>query len=332
MKNKILLSIICPAYNEEEKISRMIDSIINQKYKNYELILLNDGSTDNTLKIMKQYSKKYNNIITINKTNTGAGYSRNEGIKLAKGKYIMFADADDYYENNLFDVIVPEMIKSDFDLLYFNFTNNRNKKSIRNIDKSNQKFVDKNGTIKYLKGTFCHKIGNGPCNKIYVRSILNKYNILFPNKKKGEDLIFNIKYVSKIEKYLYVNQELYNYDINFNYNMITNNTYRDYEIDETVEYYDILKSICDEGNIKKSEQYLGLFFLRRFTGIVLNECNNSSYSEAKKNIRKFLEIKKIADTMDKVKISDFDFKLFISYLIYKFKLYKLLLIILRKRK
>ena len=106
MKNSVLLSIICPAYNAEKTIGKLIESIVSQKYKNYEFIILNDGSKDKTFEVIEGYAKKYKNIVAIDKPNTGVGDTRNEGLKIAKGKYITFADADDWYSDYFFEKII----------------------------------------------------------------------------------------------------------------------------------------------------------------------------------------------------------------------------------
>jgi glycosyltransferase involved in cell wall biosynthesis len=104
MDNKnIKVSVIVPTYNREKTISRTIDSVLNQTYKNFELIIIDDGSTDNTEKIVKNYQKRYKEIIYIKyNQNKGANFARNLGIQKAKGKYISFLDSgDEYLSNNL---------------------------------------------------------------------------------------------------------------------------------------------------------------------------------------------------------------------------------------
>ena len=95
-----LVSIIVPVYNTEKYLSKCLDSIVNQTYKNLEIILINDGSTDNSKAICEDFAKKDKRIQVINKENSGVSVSRNKGLSLAKGNYIAFIDADDYAELN----------------------------------------------------------------------------------------------------------------------------------------------------------------------------------------------------------------------------------------
>lgn len=334
MKKNVLLSIICPAYNAEESIARLIESLVSQPFDDYELILINDGSKDNTWNIIEKYAKKYKNIVAINKNNTGVGDTRNEGLKIAKGKYITFADADDWYEKNFFEKIIPEIEKEDFELLIFN-ANVMNYEELMG-PQIHQKYAsgtfdEINGVLKYLKGDFCHRLGNAPWNKIYVNEIIKKYNLKYePNKKRGQDLVFNILYVSKINKYKYINECLYNYALNMN--TTTTNIYRKIEIEENLKFYEPLKKICIENNVKDYEQYLGLFYIRRFPGIVLNETNNENYDNGKQNINMYLEQKNIKSIFSNLKFKHLDFKLTICFLFYKLKCYNIIYKILWKRR
>lgn len=334
MKNKVLLSIICPAYNAEKTIGKLIDSIVSQKYHNYELIVLNDGSKDNTYSIIEKYSQKNNHIIAINKPNTGVGDTRNEGIKIAKGKYITFADADDYYSNDFFEKIIPEIKKEDFELLVFNANVMNYDEYMNDLIPRKYKpgtFIEDNGVNKYLQGKFCHKIGNVPWNKIFVNKIIKENNLIYdPNKKRGQDLLFNILYSSKINQYKYIDEKLYYYGLNMN--TTTTIKYRKIEIEENIKFYEPIKKICIDRNIKNYDQYIGLFFLRRFPGIVLNETNNDNYLNGKKNIINYLNNKKLENIFKKIKLKKMDFKLVICYMIYKLRLYNIIYYILWHRR
>lgn len=98
--SKIKVSVIIPAYNAEKYIKMTVESIINQTLKEIEVIIINDGSTDNTLSIINELEKKDDRIIIINNENKGVSYSRNIGIKKSRGEYLAFIDADDWIEKN----------------------------------------------------------------------------------------------------------------------------------------------------------------------------------------------------------------------------------------
>ena len=118
-----LISVIIPIYNSEKYIKKCIESIINQTYKNIEVILINDGSTDNSEEICNQYASEDGRIKVINTTNKGVSASRNIGLKNATGDYISFIDCDDYVDKDLYlDVITTIKEHKDIDLIKYQFS------------------------------------------------------------------------------------------------------------------------------------------------------------------------------------------------------------------
>ncbi len=112
----LLISIIIPAYNIENYIVRCLDSLLNQTYKNLEVIVVDDGSSDNTGKIIDDYASKYENIKVIHKKNAGVSAARNSGIDVANGDYIGFVDGDDTVDKEMFEVLIDNAIKYDADI------------------------------------------------------------------------------------------------------------------------------------------------------------------------------------------------------------------------
>lgn len=205
-KNKDLISIIVPMYNVENTIEKCVKSILEQTYENIEIILVNDGSTDNTLKVCQKYQDN-SKVIIINKQNEGVSEARNCGIEKANGKYIVFIDADDYIEKN--------MVKE----LYENLGENDLVICGKNIIKNNSLIQD---PIIVKKNTFSKeewltlykaKILNPPYCKLYLKEIIDNFNIRFPKEiSVGEDLIFNLNYIKHINNNVrIVNKNLYNY-------------------------------------------------------------------------------------------------------------------------
>ena len=119
--DKPLCSVIVPIYNNEAELPRCIESILNQDYKNFELILIDDGSTDGSASVCEQYANKNSNIVFIHKQNGGAATARNLGISIAKGEYIFFVDSDDYVSNNFCSVAVDAFVKENVDIVIFGF-------------------------------------------------------------------------------------------------------------------------------------------------------------------------------------------------------------------
>ena len=123
MKEKV--SIIIPVYNSERTLERCLDSVINQTYKNIEILIVNDGSKDKSLEIMKEYQKKDNRIMVINQENKGLSGARNAGLDKATGEYVTFIDSDDYIKANLIKDTIEifnryncDVVRNNYELAY----------------------------------------------------------------------------------------------------------------------------------------------------------------------------------------------------------------------
>lgn len=119
MKKNPEISVIIPIYNGEKYLKECLDSVINQTFKDIEIICVNDGSTDDTSKILNFYSKKDNRIIIINQPNSGAGAARNNALKIATGKYLSILDADDIFETNMLEIAYHKAEKFKADITVY---------------------------------------------------------------------------------------------------------------------------------------------------------------------------------------------------------------------
>lgn len=201
-----LITIIIPIYNSEKYLDQCIESVISQNYKELEIILINDGSADNSLKIINKYSELDNRIVVINKNNTGQGESRNIGINTAKGEYIFFLDSDDYLDRCCLENLISYNQKMDCEIIVYNgnaFLDGTSliyDESYFNIlDYYNNKIVD--GEEFFNLNMDCIS----PCLKFYSKEFLIKNQILFPNYKYGEDIYFWTKCCLFAKKITYFN-------------------------------------------------------------------------------------------------------------------------------
>lgn len=205
MKDKI--SVIVPVYNVEKYLEECLDSLINQTYNNIEIILINDGSTDNSLKICKKYKKIDSRIILINKKNEGVSSARNVGLRKATGKYIMFVDSDDYLELEAVELL-SEYVYRDT-LVIFGFNRVYKNRVIKMLD-DNLLIKSKNEMERSM--FLNNNIGGYIANKVFNKNIIDKYNIYFNEKLSFcEDLVFILEYIKYCKKYKYVNKSFYNY-------------------------------------------------------------------------------------------------------------------------
>lgn len=209
MEKKRKVSIIVPVYNAEKTIKRCIESLINQTYTNIEIILVNDGSKDNSLEICKQFEQE--KITIIDKKNEGVSITRNTGISNANGDYIAFVDSDDYVKENYISEMVKAMESQNVDWVICNYdviTKNQTKpnKPLETIAKCNARDID-----KYLFEIYSRTLLNQPWNKLYKKEFIQAE--FEPKMSLGEDLIFNLEYIKRINALSYINEYLYNYDI-----------------------------------------------------------------------------------------------------------------------
>lgn len=211
------VSIIVPIYNAEKYLKECLESLVNQTYNNFEIILINDGSIDNSSDICKEYIKIYDNIIYQENENHGVSYSRNFGIKLATGEYIAFVDSDDYIEHDMITNLLKEFNR-DIDMVVCNYIcdyQNGFKKNIYNYNN----LIDAKETQSLL---FNESSIKGFCwNKIYKKSIIDKYNLEFREDiNVCEDSLFNYQYLEH-SKNIYICGE-YKYHYRVRKSSITN--------------------------------------------------------------------------------------------------------------
>ena len=112
-------SIVIPVYNVEKYLHQCLNSVINQTYKNLEIICINDGSKDNSLIILNEYLQKDNRIVIVNQKNSGVSSARNKGIRLSTGDFISFIDSDDYLDLNVYEKCVQRIISDNSDIIIF---------------------------------------------------------------------------------------------------------------------------------------------------------------------------------------------------------------------
>lgn len=208
MKSKI--SVIIPVYNAENYLYECINSIITQSYKNLEIICINDGSTDNSINILKRFQNYDSRIIIKSIVNGGVSNARNVGIKLATGEYIAFIDSDDYIQDNYFSELLKYITSYECDLSVCSIQNVGFKSNIIQMENSIFEFNNPdfdlwyNMNIKFLL--------YGPCNKLYKASIIKNNSIYFYKELVyGEDLVFNFDYLKYIDKICYTNTSKYYY-------------------------------------------------------------------------------------------------------------------------
>ena len=208
------ISVIIPVYNTEKYLRQCLDSVINQTLKDIEIICINDGSTDNSLRILEEYAKSDTRINIINQKNHGQGYARNKGLEITSGEYIAFLDSDDFVDVEAFESLYTYAKKYNADFVEFLINNYNNNSDADGLFHTDYKFNENQIYTNVELNKYIFSVPILACNKIYKKDFINKHNIHFSCGKLGEDHIFTIKSRLLAERICFMNKAFYFYRIN----------------------------------------------------------------------------------------------------------------------
>lgn len=218
--SNIKFSIIVPVYNVEKFLRESLDSIVAQTLKDFEVICVNDGSTDNSLEILNEYAKSDFRFKIISQENQGQGVARNSAIDNAQGEYLLFVDPDDFIESNTLEYLCNKFQEADVDIIQFDYATckENGEYSITKIyqKKLNKdfKFSIKNGQIfnwNEIEKKNLQSMSLYVWDKAYKTAFIKQHNIKFAPNKNGEDHIFSISANLLASKILYINKVFYHY-------------------------------------------------------------------------------------------------------------------------
>lgn len=273
---KDLISVIVPVYNVEKYLPQCIDSILNQTEKNLEIILVDDGSLDNSGKICDEFSKKDDRIIVIHKKNNGLSSARNAGLEIARGNYIGFVDSDDWLDKTMYEVLLKLLKENNSDISCCDFFKTANSNdSIPHID---NEIINSYNNIESLNNFY-----NGlytqtvvAWNKLYKRELFK--DISYPVGKIHEDEGTTYKLYYKANKITYTNRPLYYYRITPN--SITTSKFNKKRLD-IIDVYDekvkFIKNINNEEIYSKTLKWYLFKLINCYFECSNNIENNTEY-------------------------------------------------------
>lgn len=246
------ISVIIPVYNAENYLRECLDSVLAQTFTDFEVLLINDGSTDASGKICDEYAEKDSRIKVFHNENKGVSMTRNFALRKIKGKYSIHIDSDDTVENNYLKelILIAEIEETDMVICDVNLLGGKQDKTF------------KQGPIKsndlYIKGLFNGEYLGSMCNKLIKTNLYKKFDVTFPtNFNLCEDLFVNINLLIHPIKVSYINLGLYNY--NYRGNSITNKVDCNYHYD----FSKFLEAVYKNKNIRKKFEHE---ILRRILG------------------------------------------------------------------
>ena len=219
------VSVIIPAYNCERFIGKCIESVCNQTYQNIEILIINDGSKDNTKNIINSFVNKDYRIVYIEQKNSGPSTARNTGLDNANGEYVIFVDSDDTISENYVEYLLNSILIEKCDLVCCGYIDISTYGQLKYSD-----FIDNSNCVKKesVLTNVCKGTGGVLWGKIFKKDIIDLHNIRM-NKDiyMCEDLIFVLQYVSHCKSFKYLNEFLYHYN-RLNTNSISSNISKGY--------------------------------------------------------------------------------------------------------
>ena len=287
-----LISIIIPIYNTEKYLKRCLDSIINQSYKNLEIILIDDGSTDSSSNICKKYLKKDKRIKYFKKENGGLSSTRNYGLKKSSGKYIGFIDSDDVISIDMFLTLYNNLVKTSSDMSICEVV--RFKENVEFNNSNNYNIYNSKEVLKIILED--KKICNFAVNKLYKKELMK--DIEYPIGKYQEDVGTTYKFIKNAKKIVYSDSKLYGYysrNNSITKSLSTKFVYDYFEMIEKRSNELRNMDIDDYLDLNKSNVILGIFIDLSQNKKLLKDIKFSKYIN-----NKLIELKKLHKNTKKI--------------------------------
>ena len=335
-----LISVVVPVYNAEKYLDKCIESIINQKYSNLEIILVDDGSKDNSLGLCKKYAKNDKRIKVIPKENGGVSTARNVGIEAASGDFIAFIDSDDYIDENMYFNMIQKASEYECDIVMCDcYKVNCDKKEVFTHDIRSGFYNKEQLYSEYFgKLLMLDSINYPPTVSNWL--MLISADIIKDNKLKykegikfSEDLLFGSQVMYYANSFYYLKGECY-YNYTNNPTSVTN-TYYEKKWDNFMKLYKEKKAFFEmrkDFDFSKQIYYCLLFFV--YNSIINIYESNKSISDKKKDILKILNNKEVRHMFDNININSLNLskkQKLITYC-YKYKIFISALILYMSRK
>ena len=287
------ITVVIPVYNVEDYLDRALKTVVNQTYKNLEIIIVNDGSTDNSEDIVLKYKEKDKRIIYIKQKNAGLSEARNAALKEMTGEYVFFFDSDDFLELNIIEILYEAIRKENADMAicgYYSYNEDSDVRHETNHINENVEIIDTQ-KINFMKEQYIHhKYENHVWDKLYKTSIIKENHLKF-NSQMIEDILFNMEIYPYLNKIVYIKQPLYNYCIR---NTSITGKYNVNLFDMYVQLFELLEKYSKERNIDFS--YQKFFEYNIYNLLVLcanNHFKNRKYKNFLNDIEKLYKNQKL---------------------------------------
>ena len=328
--NSKMISVIVPVYNVEKYLHQCVNSLLIQTYKDFEIILVDDGSTDSSGIICDDYAKNNFNIRVIHKKNQGLGLARNTGLQHASGEYVTFIDSDDYADKHLLEDLYNGIIETNVDVCIGGFKKVADSGQVLYEEKyDEQYFIHDNTTNK----AFIKMLGSLPSkhdsirmsvwNVLYKLSIIKDNNIQFPSEREliSEDLIFDFYYYQYVKKCKLLNNSNYYYRAN---PTSLTMSYRKDRLERTIVFYKHLSKLMKKSNYSKESflrfKKLIFIYIRMCIKQEKSRISNLNFFKSLSNIKLICSNKDLIQIVNSYPVEKLGFKQRIFIMCIKYKL------------
>lgn len=268
-----MVSVIVPVYQAEKYLEKCINSILNQTYEDLELILVDDGSTDQSLGIIRQFQKKDKRIRYFHQQNSGVSAARNKGLEMSKGTQILFVDADDTIDVEMLTFMMDKMVRYEAEIVFCGFDYIYNDENVTEIPELNEGNVKKEEIRKYFWKLYDQGILHNIGTKLYSKELLDRGKIKFEEKKQVyEDIQFCLEALKRAERIYVCQKSFYKYMMQINPKSIQ----KTYRSGYGISLQKLFEMISEMG-IEKNKD----FYLRFMDNILLALKNEMLYSGKK---------------------------------------------------
>lgn len=327
---KPLVSIIVPVYNVEQYLPQCLDSIVNQTYKNLEIICVNDGSEDSSADILNRYAEQDSRFVIINKENEGVSVARNKALEAVSGEYIMFVDSDDWIDVNTCEIAVGKAVETSADVVMWSYISESKNRSDKKIIFDDEFIFDDTRVKQILRRRFIGISGSELAHpeqadslcpvwgKMYKSNIILESNVKFIDLDiigTYEDGLFNMEVFKYVHKAVYLPVNLYHYRRTNSESQTAK--YRPRLFEQLLRLFDIMHNYITENNLPQEyENALSNRIALSILGLGLNILSSDlSAKKKKKLIKEIITSDRYKEAYKKLEFKYFPlhWKLFYSF-------------------
>lgn len=278
----MLLSVVIPVYNAENFLRETVSSVVNQDFSDFEIILVNDGSTDGSAQLCDVLARKKSNIRVIHKNNGGVSSARNAGIEAAKGKYITFIDSDDKVAQHMFSDMLKECQTANADKVFcaLDEISPDGTHSTRISDLPARQVLNRQFIVSEMLFIGCMRDSymNTVCGSLFKTELIDRYKLKFENRSMGEDWLFNMQYCDICQSVVYIDNPYYIYMRN---NGSAMSRYHRRQFEFWIENRQLRKSLANKYKFDLNQQQTDALWMSKVMFYAIKVINNDVNSHGR---------------------------------------------------